>query len=157
MARRWRTMASCLRATVVNSPPPPVASPSTASRGEPRERHPAPAPPPLTHTHCCAEVWSDGRRFLRGCYRARPQRTRADVYDRSFRQSSAGLIFYQGPRCCHQGVVGLREPIRGGVALPGRVACFIARATRRQTIALKLPSRDNKDSSISLMPCVFGP
>lgn len=126
-------------------------------KGSPHQ-HPTPPPTPptqLTRRIVTGRIGRTPVGFLRGCYCAGLRRTRANISDSRLHQSSIGLIFYQGLRSCNQGVVGLLEPIPGGVTLPGRVARFIAEATRRQTVALKLPSRDSFHFSQTSLMCVF--
>lgn len=123
LARRWQTMASCLRATVVNSPSSPFASPSAAGWGPPLPS----APPPPTHTtHCYAQDRSDTHWFffLRGCYCAGQRRTRANIDDSGFHHSCVDSVVHQ----CRQ-----LEPITARVKLPQQVAHFFCRAMWRQS------------------------
>lgn len=108
LARRWRTMASCLRATVVNSPPPPVASPSAAIK--------APHTNPSLHSHAALlRGGSVGHPLvLRGCCCAGLRRTRADIDDSRFHQR----VHRANPRHGHN---------------PRTSRPFHRRATRKQT------------------------
>lgn len=90
LARRWQTMASCLWATVVNSPSSPFASPSAASRADTNPLCPAPD----SHAALLRAELVGNPLDLRGCYCAGLRRTRADIDGSGFHHSSIDLVAY---------------------------------------------------------------